>query len=331
MEAIKVGLTVTVVGGLILAAILFVINRLYKFLREGGAQKAAPNQTQITIKSEIIVQLQVNLEQLSPRSFGEKSKSLAETHESPSSQTDRSLSAKLIPSSGLPHIWNVPMNRSPNFTGRDYLLNHLRKALQSGHAVALTQAITGLGGVGKTQLALEYSYRHASEYGIVWWVRAEEPAKLAADYAALAQPLDLPEKDAHELEVIGKAVWEWLGQNTGWLLVFDNAPSPEDVTRYFPHGTGGHVIVTSRDPNWRGVAGALPVQVMEPDEARKFLLKRTGETDEEAAAELAKELGYLPLALEQAGAYIEATGRSLSDYLQLYRKQARGHQGKTNV
>ncbi len=98
----------------------------------------------------------------------------------------------------LPPIWNVPHNRNPNFTGRGILLDNLRAALTSGQPAAVTQAIAGLGGVGKTQLATEYAYRYASEYKLVWWVPSEEPAQLAATYSGLAQWLDLPEKDATE-------------------------------------------------------------------------------------------------------------------------------------
>jgi hypothetical protein len=123
---------------------------------------------------------------------------------------------------GLPPTWNVPHNRNPNFTGREEHLASLKTALNSGKSAALTQAIHGLGGVGKTQLALEYAYRNLAEYDIVWWVRSEEPATLAADYASLADALDLPEKEAADQELIIKAVKQWLEQNPKWLLVFDN-------------------------------------------------------------------------------------------------------------
>jgi len=218
----------------------------------------------------------------------------------------------------LPWVWNIPHLRNPNFTGRESLLAELRTALTSGQPAALTQAISGLGGVGKTQLAVEYAYRYAAEYDVVWWVRAEEPATLAADYAGLAGPLDLPEEDAPEQRVVVEAVRRWLGQNAGWLLVFDNARDPAEVRDYLPQGPTGHVLVTSRNPSWRGVGSPLSVQVMERVESVDFLLKRTGQTDEEAVGALAEALGDLPLALEQAGAYIEATERSLSDYLKLF-------------
>ena len=220
----------------------------------------------------------------------------------------------------LPPIWNIPHHRNPNFTGRESLLAQLRAALMSGQPAALTQAISGLGGVGKTQLAVEYAYRYVAEYDVVWWVRAEEPVTLAGDYAGLAGELGLPEEDALEQRVVVEAVRRWLGQNAGWLLVFDNARDPTEVRDYLPQGATGHVLVTSRHPVWRRVARSLSVQVMERAEAVDFLLKRTGQAndDEEAADALAEALGCLPLALEQAGAYVEATERSLSDYLKLF-------------
>ena len=134
----------------------------------------------------------------------------------------------------LPPIWNLPNLRNPNFTGRGSLLEDLREALTSGKPAAVTQAIAGLGGVGKTQLATEYAYRYASDYEAVWWVRSEEAASLAFDYADLAGELGLPEKDAAEQKVAVEAVCRWLEQHMGWLLVFDNVPGPVDVRDYIP-------------------------------------------------------------------------------------------------
>ena len=222
----------------------------------------------------------------------------------------------------LPPIWNVPHLRNPNFTGRGELLDNLRAALTSEGSAALTQpqAVHGLGGVGKTQLATEYAYRHASDYELVWWVRSEEPAKLASDYAGLATALDLPEKDAQEQAVAVEAVRRWLEQNQGWLLVFDNVPGPEDVRERLPRGQTGHVIVTSRNPNWSGVASPLSVQLWDRDESVDFLLKRTRQDGQEGADALADALGDLPLALEQAAAYIEETECSLSHYLVVFKE-----------
>ncbi|NOR48699.1 MAG: tetratricopeptide repeat protein [Methanosarcinaceae archaeon] len=218
----------------------------------------------------------------------------------------------------LPPIWNVPHSRNPNFTGREEHLANLKMAMSSGKPAALTQAIHGLGGVGKTQLALEYAYRNVAEYDIVWWVRSEETATLAADYASLAKALDLPEKEATDQEVIIKAVKQWLEQNPKWLLVFDNAKDPVEVRNYIPQGGIGHVLITSRNLGWRGTATPLDVKVLERKESVDFLLKRTGYTDRKAADALAEALGDLPLALEQAGAYMEAKGRNISYYLNMF-------------
>lgn len=225
--------------------------------------------------------------------------------------------------SAVSRIWNIPHRRNPNFTGREKLLEGLRVSLTSGRVAALTQpqAVHGLGGIGKTQTALEYAYRHAADYDIVWWIQSQEPSKLAADYAALAVPLGLPEKDEQDQKVIVEAVRRRLERESRWLLIFDNAERQEDVAGYIPQGGGGHVLITSRSQAWRAIANPQSVDTMEPKEAVDFLLKRTGQNDENAAAELAKELGYLPLALEQAGAYIDAHASSFASYLDLFRKR----------
>ncbi len=231
----------------------------------------------------------------------------------------------------LPPIWNLPFSRNPHFTGRNDLLTSLHTALQSGQATALTQpqAIHGLGGVGKTQLAVEYAYRHASEYDIVWWVRAESPALIAGDLALLAQPLQLPERDEREQTVVVQAVRRALASRERWLVIFDNAEEPRDLRPFLPQGAG-HVIITSRNPVWGALAHPLNVQVLPRKEAVEFLLKRVGlplpasDGDwSKEAGELVDALGCLPLALEQAGAYIEANGKTIAEYLRLYRAHQR--------
>jgi len=218
----------------------------------------------------------------------------------------------------LPLIWNIPHNRNPNFTGREEHLARLKDALNSGQPAALTQAIHGLGGVGKTQLALEYAYRNTAEYDIIWWIRSEETTTLASDYAALASELKLPKKDEADQNAVNAAVKRWLETHPAWLLVFDNVQKPEDIRTYLPHGSAGHILITSRNPIWRGTATPLDVHVLKRSESIDFLLKRTGYTDRASAAALAEALGDLPLALEQAGAYMESKGRSLSDYMDMF-------------
>jgi hypothetical protein len=220
------------------------------------------------------------------------------------------------------NINNIPYPLNPNFTGRESLLNSLRNALISGGTTALTQTqtVTGLGGVGKTQLALEYAYRHINDYEVIWWVRSEEPAILANDYIELADRLGL-EKGSGKTEELIDAVRQWFENNAGWLLIFDNAQSPSDLTRYLPKIGSGHVIVTSRNPNWESLAKSLEVLVFERPESVKFLLKRTGQRDEKAAEALAEALGDLPLALEQAGAYVKETVISFEGYLKRFQEE----------
>ncbi len=220
----------------------------------------------------------------------------------------------------LPKIWNIPHRRNPNFTGREEILTDLREALTSGKPAALTQAMHGLGGIGKTQLALEYAYRHKADYDIVWWVRSEDPSTLASDYAALAGELNLPIADPSNQPEIAAAVKAHLGHITGWLLIFDNVEKPEHVRPYLPLGETGHVIITSRESDWSGTASELSVKVWPRKESVAFLLRRTGRDEPDDADKLADVLGDFPLALEQAGAYIRKAGKSLADYTALYEK-----------
>jgi len=221
----------------------------------------------------------------------------------------------------LPDIWNVPHLRNPNFTGREELLRSLRAALTSGRPAAVTQAIAGLGGVGKTQLAVEYAYRHKSYYSVVWLVRSEDPATLTSNYADVAEELGLPEKDSADCPATAQAVRSWLEHNPGWLLILDNANSAAQCRDYIPRGDSGHVIVTSRDPLWSGVAELLRVGVMNRADAVAFLEKRIGRSDP-AIGRLCEALSDLPLALEQAAAYIEASGTSVAEYLAHFEKYA---------
>ena len=217
---------------------------------------------------------------------------------------------------------NIPHQRNPNFTGRVELLRDLREALDGEKSAALTQAIHGLGGVGKTQLAIEYAYRYANHYSLIWWVRSETPESLNADWEALARRMNLvSQEDRLEQSQVIEIVRGALAQRTEWLLVFDNAPNPNAIESYMPHGSAGHVVVTSRYSAWGRLARPLPVRVWEPRESVDFLLKRTGQEDDAAAAQLAEELGYLPLALEQAAAYVEHAGRALAGYLGLFRER----------
>lgn len=218
-------------------------------------------------------------------------------------------------------ITNLPPP-NPNFTGREELLARLRDSLSREHTAAVVQAISGMGGVGKTQLAVKYAERHAAEYDIVWWIRSELTTTIASDLAALATPLQLPERNLADQGAIVEAVKSALRDRGRWLLIFDNVEKAEDVKPFLPvSNKGGHVVITSRNPAWGKLGEPIKVDVLSREAAVEFLLHRTAGSDAEAADLVAEELGDLPLALEQAGAYVEKTGVTLGDYLDLFRNR----------
>ncbi len=137
----------------------------------------------------------------------------------------------------MPAVWNVPIHRNPHFTGREDELKALESTLQPGRP-AVIQALAGLGGVGKTQLALEFAYRNAYRYNAVLWVLAATSESLSIGFASLAAALNLPEKEARELPVQIQAVHRELAHRNDWLLIFDNAEDPETLMEYLPQGGG---------------------------------------------------------------------------------------------
>ena len=218
----------------------------------------------------------------------------------------------------LPPIWNIPLRRNPNFTGRDEYLSKLESELKSGSHAALTQAIRGMGGIGKTQIALEYAYRYSTNYQAVWWIRAEDERTLAADYAAFAIEANLPEKDVPDEQVVISAVKNWLEHNQNWLFIFDNAVGPEVVKHFLSKGANGHVLITSRYQAWEKLCRSLSIDLWPRQESVKFLVKRTKDKNESNAVNIAETLGDLPLALEQAAAFMNESGMGFDEYLKLY-------------
>jgi tetratricopeptide (TPR) repeat protein len=196
---------------------------------------------------------------------------------------------------------------TPFFTGRQELLSEVRQRLRGDGFLALA----GLGGVGKTQLAIAYRRRATQLYDLVWWVRAEQPATLAEDYAALADFKALCEPMATVATKVA-STRRWLEANGRWLLIFDNAESAAVLEPYIPSAQTGHVLVTSRDRLWP--EATLEVRPWSRPESVAFLRSHSG-SDEATATTLAGALGDLPLALEQARAYLQETERSVPEYL----------------
>jgi Tfp pilus assembly protein PilF len=216
---------------------------------------------------------------------------------------------------GRPRLVNSPP-RNPAFTGRAEVLEELGQRLAAGPVAVV--AVRGLGGVGKSQLALEYAYRmcESGRYELAGWVRADSAVTLAEDLAAMAPLLGLP-ADGPAGEVAASVVTA-LGSRQDWLVVFDNAQAPGDLARMLPGGRG-HVLITSRNRAWSGVASQLDLEEFGRAESVAFLCKRSGREEPEAAGDLARELGDLPLALAQAAAYIDARAVTIRGYLALYR------------
>jgi len=209
--------------------------------------------------------------------------------------------------------------RNPVFTGRTRKLEDLAGRLTAGPVAVV--AVRGLGGVGKSQLALEYAHREraSGRYRVAGWVRADSPVTIAEDLAALGPVLGLPGDGT--MGELAEQVVTALRAREDWLLVFDNAHRPGDLQGWLPGGAG-HVLITSRERAWSGTAAQLDLDTFTRAESVEFACQRSGCQDEEAAGELAAAVGDLPLALAQAAAYIDSRSMTIGAYLGLYRDPA---------
>ena len=257
-----------------------------------------------------------------------------------------------FPEKGIP-FWHVPYLQNPFFTGRDgYLLElysvvecrnqqyHDQKYWSDEQREWITfqpQALVGLSGMGKTQIALEYAYRYQQEYQAIFWLRANSYEVLEEDFADLAEKLNLPEQFSSDPKKRIKAVKEWLTHFTRWLLIFDRADDLRIIRDFLPHQCFGHIIITTQSSATAGLAQAIRVEEMHPQERVVFLLLRSKHivsaqemnTVEKKklihARQLAELLGGLPLMLDQAGAYIDKGQCSFAKYAREYQAQPIKH------
>jgi tetratricopeptide (TPR) repeat protein len=213
------------------------------------------------------------------------------------------------PSSNLPP-------RNPDFVGREMLVARARRRLAGRTGVV---ALYGMGGIGKSQLALEVAYRGRAEdeYEITWWVRAESVVTMAEDLARLAPTVSAPVGIDQDTTVA--AVRMALGSRTRWLLIFDNAPSADAIAPWLPGGDG-HILITSRDKGWGGLAERVEVGGFTRAESLSYL-RRRADGEQRDAENLADALGDLPLALAQAASHLDLYGLSIAGYLRLYRER----------
>lgn len=222
-----------------------------------------------------------------------------------------------------PRIWSsdsMPL-RNPDFVGREDLLDQLRQRLaEPGATAVLPEALHGLGGVGKSQTVVEYIYRRARDYDVVWWIAAEHPTGIRNSFVELARRLDLPTVGGAESARL--AVLEALRKGepySRWILVFDNADKPDDIKDFLPQTTSttGHIVVTSRNSQWGNIARTVEIDLFSRDESVELLRRRGGEISDIDAEQLAEALGDLPLAIEQAASWRAQTGMEVSEYLDL--------------
>ncbi len=221
------------------------------------------------------------------------------------------------------------------FTGRVDVLADLHTALKTGPAALVgdPQALTGLGGIGKTQTAVAYIYEHRRDYSHVFWVSSESVDDLNDGLAGLAEELGLTIASPTMKRAALERMHEWFRSQSNWLLVVDNADDLETLAPHFPRHHTGCLILTTRARNTVKWAAPITLQKFGPKESALLILRRAGliRIDQslseappdllDAAAELNEELDGLPLALDQAGAYLAQTGARIPDYLSRYRQR----------
>ncbi len=237
--------------------------------------------------------------------------------QSPVSVAGQVAAGSRLPGS-VPRVWNIPA-RNPGFTGRNDLLAALRARLLAADK-AVVQALHGMGGVGKTQLAAEYAYRFAGTYDLAWWINAEQGGLIGDQFAALGVALGCVQAGAGT-EAVRSVVLAELRERGPWLLVFDNAANSADVTPWLPGGSG-HVLITSRELGWTEVASLVEVDVLARSESVAILRDRVTGLGAADAGRLADLLGDLPLAIAQAAGFMAETGMAAVEYLGLLRSRA---------
>jgi DNA-binding SARP family transcriptional activator len=208
-----------------------------------------------------------------------------------------------------------PRNRA--FVGRASLLDQLCRSLDDDNRRPRAVVLTGLAGTGKTETALELAYRRRREGRLAWWIAAEDPTGVAAGLADLASALGIARKREQDTWA---ELWYTLDRTPGWVLVYDNVDEPGWLGPFLPSAVHGDVVITSRNPAWRRLAHPVLVPPMDRRDATTYVTARSGDPDRDGADALSGLLGDLPLALEQACAYIEQTGMAVHDYVRLFRQ-----------
>ncbi len=237
--------------------------------------------------------------------------------------------------------WSIPFPRNQMFSGREEILHALHLLLGSQQNVACKKscALYGLGGIGKTQVALEYAYRYALEYAAIFWIEAETVQNIIASFQKIAEILGLPQQRESDQQQIVAAVQRWLSTHKEWLLIWDNLEQIELLHRFLPPAQQGAILITTQKPTLGTLVQCLELSPMKKEEGILLFLRRAkvlkqGTHSEEVnqrqmcspieykvAEILVKAMHGLPLALDQAGAYIDETRCTIADYVQYYEQQ----------
>ena len=235
----------------------------------------------------------------------------------------------------LTPVWNVPYPRNLRFTDREDILQQIHESFTKGKADSPKQpiALSGLGGMGKTQIALEYAYRHREDYQVVLWANADSKEVLISELVNFATLLNVPGQHQQDQQYALAAVKHWFEMHLNWLLILDNIEDLQLAHDYLPASTQGHILLTTNTQIMYGVARRVDIDNLEPEYGALLLLRRVGLLDVDAPLDHASEqeriqameitlmLGGHPLAIDQAGAYIEENGANLHRYTELYSKR----------
>src|SRR5436305_1335835 len=231
-------------------------------------------------------------------------------------------------------LWTVPYRQNRFFLGREKIMEEISSSFFSHKGVNTPiVALSGLGGIGKTQTALEYAYRSSDLYQAIFWINAFSQETLIADMVALADRLGMPVTKGREAQTALSLVKRWLSDHAGWLLILDAVADPSLARDVFPLRSSGHILLTTQGSVSRAIASPIDVEKLSEQDALTLLLRRSGLLSEDhslsdvapdeiqEAQRICLELDGVPLALDQAGAYIEETGCGLAEYYQRYQRQ----------
>jgi tetratricopeptide (TPR) repeat protein len=221
--------------------------------------------------------------------------------------------------SGLPTIAirNLP-NRPSNFTGRREIIDLLHHQFNPESEEHVVQALVGVGGAGKTKIALEYAYRYLDQYVLVWFFHAEDTTILRQELSDLAKTLRLPETQSENIDHHIAALRRYFEDYDKYLIIFDNAISPNDLEDIIPANPRGNILITSKNPGWNSIANIQPIGLFSHEESIEFLEKRLKRTNEKPCfGKITHEIDPLPIAMDLAAGYMDTNQISCQDYLEV--------------